>query len=221
MSNIFQRVSLIIRSNVNDILERYEDPEKIIDQCIIDAKDEYAKMVQEVASVKGTWSVEKKKLEGLEKELATWQSVAEKAVRAGNDDDARKALVSVNAYKERIASQQTVVMKCEDSTSKSVQALNEFAEQIQVMEGKRGELKSKAIASRSTQRANEIKSKQTIGGLSKFNEMAEKIDSKLAAEEAMAELVSTDTVEDNLLEKYSAPNVDDDLAALKQELGIN
>ena len=39
MATIFQRISLIVKSNVNELLDRFEDPEKINDQCIIDAKE--------------------------------------------------------------------------------------------------------------------------------------------------------------------------------------
>ena len=110
-------------------------------------------------------------------------------------------------------------LKCEEAFNKAESALNSFADQIHAMEMKKGELKSKAIAAKSQQKANTIKSKNIAGSLSKFNEMAERIDSNLAAEEALAELTgANDKEEEDLLAKYSTPDVDDALAELKKDV---
>ena len=221
MATIFERISLIIKSNVNDLLTRFEDPEKIIDQCLIDAKEEYAVMLKETASVKGSLTVAKKKLNELKEEEAQWQSIAEKAVKAGNDGDARKALQNVMEAKTQAESQQADVDKCEEATGKAEAALNSFADQIRGMEMKKEELKSKAVAARSQQKANELKSRNVAGSLSKFNEMAERIDADLAAQEALAELTGAeDREEEDLKAKYSSPDVDDALAELKKKLGM-
>lgn len=222
MANIFQRVSLIIKSNINDLLDRFEDPEKIIDQCIVDAKEEYAVMLQDTATVKGNLTIAKKKLDEFTKEESEWMSIAEKAVKAGNDVDAKTALQKAMNAKTQKETQQAVVDKCQIASDKAVDALNSFSEQINAMEMKKNELKSKAIAARSQEKANSLSSKNIAGSLSKFNEMAEKIDADLAAQEAMAELTgSTDNVEEDLREKYSAPDVDDALTELKKKMGIS
>ena len=96
MATIFQRISLIIKSNVNDLLDRFEDPEKIINQCITDAKEEYAVMLKDTAVVKGNLTIAKDKLKKIQESRAQWQSIAGKAVKAGNDDDARKALQNLS-----------------------------------------------------------------------------------------------------------------------------
>ncbi len=221
MATIFQRVSLIVRSNINDLLDRFEDPEKVIDQCIVDAKEEYAAMLKDTAAVKGNLTVAKGKLEDLQKEASEWQEIAEKAVKAGNDDDARKALKKAMEAKTGAESQTAVVEKCQSAVDKAVDALNSFADQIHGMEAKKSELKAKAVAARSQQKANELKSKNIAGSLSKFNEMAEKIDADLAAQEAMAELTGADeNEEEDLKAKYSSPDVDDALLELKKKMGM-
>ena len=222
MANIFQRVSLIIKSNINDLLDRFEDPEKIIDQCIVDAKEEYAVMLQDTATVKGNLTIAKKKLDEFTKEESEWMAIAEKAVKAGNDGDAKTALQKAMNAKAQKETQQVVVDKCQIASDKAVDALNSFSEQINAMEMKKNELKSKAIAARSQEKENSLSSKNIAGSLSKFNEMAEKIDADLAAQEAMAELTgTTDNAEEDLREKYSAPDVDDALAELKKKMGIS
>lgn len=221
MATIFQRISLIIKSNVNDLLDRFEDPEKIINQCITDAKEEYAVMLKDTAAVKGNLTIAKDKLKKIQESRAQWQSIAEKAVKAGNDDDARKALQNAAEDKNQEESQQLVVDKCEEAAGKAVVALNSFADQIHAMEMKKDELKAKAIAASSQQKANAIKSKNMVGSLNKFNEMAERVDADLAAQEAMAELIGAgDKEEEDLIAKYSSPDVDDALAELKRQMGL-
>ena len=221
MATIFERISLIVKSNVNDLLTRFEDPEKIIDQCLIDAKEEYAVMLKDAASVKGSLAVAEKKLEHWKEEEAQWQSIAEKAVKAGNDDDAKKALQNMLEAKNQGESQQAVVEKCRAAAEKAEAALNSFADQIRGMERKREELKAKAAAARSQQKANELKSRDIAGSLGKFNEMAERIDADLAAEEALAQLTGAeDSEEEDLRAKYSSPDVDGALAELKRKLGM-
>lgn len=221
MATIFQRINLIVKSNINDLLNKFEDPEKIIDQCIIDSKREYANMMKEVSEVKGNLKIEEQRLEKTQKSIAEWNHVAERAVKAGNDDDARSALKNIAAERSQETVQEAVVANCRDAAAKATKALNEFADQIKAMEMKKGELKSKAIAARSQQRANAIKSKGIASGLSKFNEMAEKIDANVATQEAMAELATTESEDENLKLKYSSPDVEDDLAALKRKLLSN
>ena len=130
MATIFQRISLIVKSNVNELLDRFEDPEKIIDQCIIDAKEEYSTLLKDTASVKGNLSVAREKLKKIQDSRAQWQSIAEKAVKAGNDNDARKALQKMTEDKAQEESQAIVVAKCEEAADKAVAALNSFADQI-------------------------------------------------------------------------------------------
>lgn len=220
-ATIFQRVSLILRSNINDLLSRYENPEKIIDQCIIDAKREYAKMLNDVASVKGNLASEKKKLVKLQDSYHEWQSIAEKAVRKGNDEDARKALTNAAADESSLAAQKTVVENCEKATAEAEASLKSFADQIAAMELKKGELKSKAVAARSQQKANEIKSNSLAGSLSTFNEMAERIDANIETQKAKAELTGADvTADEDLRAKYAAPDVEDALAELKKKIGM-
>lgn len=221
MATIFQRISLIVKSNVNELLDRFEDPEKIIDQCIIDAKEEYSTLLKDTASVKGNLSVAREKLKKIQDSRAQWQSIAEKAVKAGNDNDVRKALQKMTEDKAQEESQAVVVAKCEEAADKAVAALNSFADQIHAMEMKKSELKSKAIAARSQEKANAIKSRNMTGSLSKFNEMAEKINANLATQEAMAELTgASDKEEEDLIAKYSSPDVDDALAELKRQMGL-
>lgn len=114
--------------------------------------------------------------------------------------------------------------------------MRSFADQISAMELKKGELKSKAVAARSQQKANEIKSNSLASSLSTFNEMAERIDTNIETQKAKAELTGADGKADKYLKaEYAAPDVEDAnsvplrfesrqvefaLAELKKKMGV-
>ena len=102
MATLFERISLICRSKANALIEKFENPAELIAQTIIDAKKEYAESVKASAEV---FAAEKKALDDLQAlkdEKAKYETVAEKAVLAGNDDDARQALLKVDNLEGRI-----------------------------------------------------------------------------------------------------------------------
>lgn len=89
---IFSRLNTVIRSNLNALVDRAEDPEKMIQQTVLDMKEEVKRARQELVSTLGTSKrLEKKKLE-LETELASWEEKAVLALRSGDESLAREAL---------------------------------------------------------------------------------------------------------------------------------
>lgn len=96
MAGIFDRIGMIVKSNLNELLDKFEDPEKIIDQTIIDAVQEYGNMKKTALDVLANETLTKKQLDELKKEAETWHSIAVKALTAGNEADAKKALEKEN-----------------------------------------------------------------------------------------------------------------------------
>ena len=85
MAGIFDRIGMIVKSNLNELLDKFEDPEKIIDQTIIDAVQEYGNMKKTALDVLANETLTKKQLDELKKEAETWHSIAVKALTAGNE----------------------------------------------------------------------------------------------------------------------------------------
>ena len=79
MAGIFDRIGMIVKSNLNELLDKFEDPEKIIDQTIIDAVQEYGNMKKAALDVLANETLTKKQLDELKKEAETWHSIAVKA----------------------------------------------------------------------------------------------------------------------------------------------
>ena len=75
MAGIFDRIGMIVKSNLNELLDKFEDPEKIIDQTIIDAVQEYGNMKKTALDVLANETLTKKQLDELKKEAETWHSI--------------------------------------------------------------------------------------------------------------------------------------------------
>src|ERR1044071_4811799 len=93
---IFDRLSTMLRSNINDLISRAENPEKMLNQLILDMKSQLAKAKQEAAAA----IADEKKLqadaEGLKKQAEDWERRAMLAVQEGRDDLATQALMRYN-----------------------------------------------------------------------------------------------------------------------------
>ena len=93
---IFDRLSALIRSNLNDLISRAENPEKMLNQLIVDMKSQLAKAKQQVASA----IADEKKLladaEAMKKQAEDWERRAMLAVQEGRHDMAKQALGRYN-----------------------------------------------------------------------------------------------------------------------------
>ena len=90
---IISRFKDIMAANINALLDKAEDPEKMIDQYLRNLESDLAKVKQETASVMAEEAKAKRQLDECTAEVAKMQSYAEKAVLAGNDEDAKRFLM--------------------------------------------------------------------------------------------------------------------------------
>src|SRR5688500_15799500 len=98
--NLLDRVSILIRANLNDLVDRAEDPEKVINQLLIDMNNQLIQIKTQVAAaIAGARRLEKLWRDN-EAKAADGQRRARRAVEAGDDDLARQALARHNTYSE-------------------------------------------------------------------------------------------------------------------------
>lgn len=92
MAGILQRFKDIMSANINALLDKAEDPEKMIDQYLRNMQDDLGKVKAETASVMADATRAKRELEECDEEIEKYQKFAEKALVEGNEADARKFL---------------------------------------------------------------------------------------------------------------------------------
>ena len=89
---LISRFKDIMAANFNALLDKAEDPAKMIDQYLRDLNDDLAKVKQETAGVIADEKAAKRKLDECDSEMEKMDRYARKAVAAGNDGDARQFL---------------------------------------------------------------------------------------------------------------------------------
>lgn len=226
---IISRFKDIMAANINALLDKCEDPEKMIDQYLRNLESDLGKVKAETASVMAEETRSKRALDECNAEIEKFQGYAVKAVQAGNDEDARQFL----AKKNQLVEKQTALKQAYDLASanatKMRQMHDKLVKDINELNAKKDTIKAKIAVAKTQERINKIGS--SVAGaensMSAFARMEAKADKMLDEANAMAEL-NTSAEEsdiDNLASKYdndsaSSPAVDDELAALKSQLGM-
>lgn len=226
---VIERFKDIMAANFNAMLDKAEDPEKMIDQYLKNLEEDLAKVKQETASVMADEKNAKRKLDACQAEIDKMSEYARKAVTAGNDDEAKAFLKK----KADLADQLSVLEKdyelaCECSM-KMRQMHEKLESDISSLKTRRETLKAKIKVAETQQKLNKLGSGLASAGnnMAAFERMEERVNHMLDEADAMAELNSTpesSSVEE-LTKKYDADSksaaVDDELAALKAEMGLS
>ncbi len=225
---IITRFKDIMAANFNALLDRCENPEKMIDQYLRNLEQDFAKVKAETASIMAEEKSAKRKLDECESEIAKMTEYAKKAVTAGNDNEARQFLEK----KSELTQKQEVLvrnyeMAC-DNSAKMRQMHDKLEADISDLKSRREMLKAKVKVAETQKRMSGIGSGLESAGsnLAAFDKMEEKVNKMLDEADAMNELNKQPAKDSaaELARKYDAENkkaaVDDELAALKAEMGM-
>lgn len=225
---VLTRFKDIMAANFNALLDRCEDPEKMIDQYLRNLEQDFAKVKAETASIMAEEKSAKRKLDECESEIAKMTEYAKKAVAAGNDNEARQFLEK----KSELTQKQEVLagnyeMAC-DNSAKMRQMHDKLEADISDLKSRRDILKAKVKVAETQKRMSGIGSGLESAGsnLAAFDKMEEKVNRMLDEADAMNELNKQPAKDSaaELARKYDAENkkaaVDDELAALKAEMGL-
>lgn len=224
---IIERFKDIMSANINALLDKAEDPEKMIDQYLRNLESDLGKVKAETASVIAEESRAKRALDECNENIAKMQTYAEKAITAGNDDDARKFLAQKKVYAEQQVSLQTTYTMAAENAAKMRNMHDKLVEDISELNAKKDAIKAKMAAAKTQQRINQIGASAVgvANDMSAFERMEAKADKMLDEANAMAELnrTASEASIDDLASKYDNPqndsSIDDELAALKAQLG--
>lgn len=222
---ILTRFKDIMSANINALLDKAEDPEKMIDQCLRNLNSDLGKVKAETASIMAEEARAKRALDECEDEMNKMQTYAVKALQANNEADARKFLEQkatlnnkLSGYKEAYDLAHTNATNMKAMHDKLVGDINE-------LESRKEMIKGKLAVAKTQERINKMTSSFTsandsISSFERFEDLANK---KLDEANAMAEL-NRSTPENNLKDltsKYDTPSsdIDNELEALKASLG--
>ncbi|MBQ7063660.1 MAG: PspA/IM30 family protein [Firmicutes bacterium] len=223
---ILSRFKDIMSSNINALLDKMEDPEKMIDQVLRDLESDLAEVKSETAGVMAEEARAQREVNACQNEVDKLQAYAEKAVLAGNDKDAAIFLQKKNSKARELQSLQQAYDLAKENSAKMRQMFDHLNDQIYEMQSKKTQIKAKVAVAKTQEKINKMtESVQTAKGtMSKFDKLEQKADAMLDKANAMAELngAMTSTNMEDLMDKYdttTATSVDEELQALKARLG--
>ena len=223
---ILNRFTTIMKANINALLDKAEDPAKMVDQYLIDLNQSLAEVKSETA---GVIAEEKRTARLVDKNAAEsnrMESLAKKALQAGNEDDARVFL----AKKQQIDATGEELKKTADAAhanaDKMRQMHDKLVNDISTLETRKDTIKATAAAAKAQERINKMQDggKRASSSIDAFNRMEARANKALDQAMAHADLNSAKDSGTDLAEKYAgaggSASVDDELASLKASLGM-
>lgn len=223
--SILARFNDILKANINAVLDRMEDPSKMIDQYLIDMKKDLAEVKRETAGVMAEETRTKRLVDENKTEVEKYIGLAKKALLAGNEGDA-KVFLEKKANVESVgAGLNTAYAAAHENAVKMRQMHDKLTTDIDELDRRREAIKAKVAVAKTQEKINKFTSglDKVQGTMGAFERMEEKADSMLDRANAMAEL-NTEPIDTAraLEEKYSSGIVDvnEELDQLKKELGL-
>ncbi|MGD1863275.1 MAG: PspA/IM30 family protein [Phormidesmis sp.] len=215
---LFDRVSRVVRSNLNAAVSSAEDPEKILDQAIIDMQEDLVQMRQAVAKAIASQKRVQQQADKAQSAAGQWQQRAQLALQKGEEDLAREALVRKKTYTETSTGLKSQLDQQAASVDTLKRQLIALESKISEAKTKKDMLKARASAAKANEQLQ--KSVGTLGtssAMGAFERMEEKVLQMEASGQAAAELAGAD-LESQFASLESGSDVDYELEAMKAQM---
>ena len=221
---ILDRIRTVLKSNINALISKAEDPEKMLNQLIMDMNEQLLEAKKQVAmSIADEKKLERQMLEN-KGQAEDWEKKAMLAVRAGKDDLAKEALLRKQEYEGYTSSFQKEFESQHASVEQLKDALRQLSGKIEEASRKKNLLIARAKRAEAQKQIQQTMGSLTAGSsFDTFDRMAEKVDQIEAEADAMKELgeVTADQkLEDKFKELESSDSSADKLLEdLKAKMG--
>ena len=221
--SIFERVSDLVRANINDLIDRAENPEKMVKQIIIDMEDQLRKATQGLGTAMGSLNQVKNQLANAQAQSAQWESKAKACLEQGNEDLAKQAL-------ENKVKQDKMVVQYQEMCTSMEKQVNDIKSQVDVLKQKLEEARSKQamlvarsqMADAKSQMARTLGNMDSKSAFAKMDKMEKKIEQKEAQADAFSEVSGVQESESDPFEQMDKENsINAELERLKKEMNNN
>jgi phage shock protein A len=217
--NLLDRISRLIRANLNDLLRRAEDPEKIIEQALLDMKEALKEAREQVAAAMAEAKRLEREVESHLKEAALWEEKAKEALKAGREDLAKEALRRRKRALDLAEGFKAQLEEQKGLTDRLMTQLKALEAKIDEAEARKKLLLARKKGVEAAEAVRRMESRlEGHPALEAFEEMEARILAMEDRHEALKELDGQDL--DKELSALSADKeVEEELLRLKRELG--
>ncbi|KAL5567059.1 hypothetical protein UlMin_030223 [Ulmus minor] len=215
--NLFSRFARVIKSYANAILSSFEDPEKILDQAVVDMSNDLIKMRQATAQVLASQKQLENKYKAAQQASEDWYRRAQLALGKGDEDLAREALKRRKSFADNALALKTQLDQQKIVVDNLVSNTRLLESKIQEARSKKDVLKARAQSARTATKVSEMLGDvDTSSALDAFSKMEEKVLAMESQAEAYNELTNDDL--EGKFRLLESSNVDDDFENLKKDV---
>jgi phage shock protein A len=224
---IFDRLSGLLRSNINDLISRAEDPEKMLNQILVDMRSQLAKAKQQVATAIADEKRLRDQADGEYRQAQDWEKRAMLALQEGREDLAKQALVRQSEHMTHAQQLEQTWQSHRLETEKLKNSLRDLNDKIEEAKRKKNLLVARQRRAQAQKRIAETMSslseKSAFEAFARMEERIENNERQLKASVEIDEEFSGDTLANQFkqLERGAGTaNVDMRLMELKQKMGM-
>jgi phage shock protein A len=215
---LFDRIKRVVSANLNDLVNKAEDPEKMLEQAILEMQEDLVQLRQGVAQAIAAQKRTEKQYNEAQNEINKWQRNAQLALQKGDENLARQALERKKTYTET----STALKISLDQQSTQVETLKrnliQLESKISEAKTKKEMLKARITTAKAQEQLqNMVSGMNTSSAMAAFDRMEEKVLMQEARAQSAAELAGAD-LETQFAQLEAGSDVDDELAALKASL---
>ncbi|MEL6495035.1 MAG: PspA/IM30 family protein [Cyanobacteria bacterium J06623_7] len=215
---LFDRLGRVVRANINDLVSKAEDPEKVLEQAVIDMQEDLVQLRQAVARSIATQKRTEQQYNKNQSEVNSWQQRAQLALSKGDENLAREALVRKKSFGDTANSLKTQLDQQTNMVQTMKRNLIALESKISEAKTKKDMLRSRANAAKANKQLQDSMSNLgTSSAMGAFERMEDKVLQLEAESETAAELGGTG-IEQQFAALEAGSGVDDELAAMKAQL---
>jgi len=221
MANMFKRISDVISANLNDLIDRVEDPERMIKQIIREMEENISKAQEGVIEAIASEKQLQKDLEQHRRQSSEWQKKAEEALQVDKEELARAALMRKKEHDNIIKALEPSWKAAENTSERLKIQLHALEAKLEEARRKRSTLVARHRAAEARQHMDKTLANFQAGldAQANFARMEDKVTEMEARVEAAAELHSdASQLEKDFLAMEVEQEVDNELAALKRKV---
>jgi phage shock protein A len=217
---LFDRLWRVIRANLNSLVSQAEDPEKILEQTVLDMQEDLIQLRQAVAQAIATQKRTERQQSQADSTSQEWYRRAQLALQRGEEELAREALTRRKSYQDTAEAMKTQLEQQNVIVTQLRQNMMKLESKISEAKTKKDLYIARARSAKASQQINDMMGRVGTGSaMAAFERMEEKVLQMEAQSEAVAEL-GVDDLEKRFASLGEADEVEAELAALKAQQGI-
>ncbi len=218
---LFSRIADVFKANVNDVLDKVEDPEKMLKQMVIEMEESVNKTTLAVAQAIANEKSLERKIEKAKKDREEWEQKAVQALQASRDDLARAALEKKAIADRNLNDLVPIHIQAKETANKLRQQLDSLKAKLDEARSRQSTLIARSQAAKAQKQIAQSISGVGSDAFSKFDKFEGKIEKLEAEATAFEELAGSNTSLDDEFKKLSSgPGIDNELEAMKAKLGL-